>query len=527
MSAATRDLSVGIDVGGTNTDAVVLDADGTVIAWTKQATTEDVTGGIRSALSAVLGQLGEARSRVSRVMLGTTHATNAIVRRRDLGRVAVIRLGAPASTEFPSLTGWPADLRDTVLAGSLLAGGGHLIDGYPISPLDVDGIRRFLDSLEGRFDAVAVCGIFSPSFPEQELEVAALVGDHVGVDLPISLSHEIGALGLLERENATVLNAALHGIARDVTQGLLTVVEEEQLDTATFFAQNDGTLMAVEYAARYPVLTIGSGPANSIRGAAFLSGADNAIIIDVGGTTSDLGVLVDRFPRESTLPREIGGVRTNFRMPDILSVGIGGGTIVDTATGVPGHDSVGYRLTEEALLFGGAVPTLTDAAAMLEPGIIAGHSLPTLDRGTRSGLGNALAVAHDRIEAAVERMSLGRVGLPLVVVGGGGFLVPDRSADRGNVANAVGAAIALAGGRADQMCDYVDRAAAIEAAGRTAIERAIQAGADPRLVEIVDVLETPLSYSANATLKVSVKAAGPLALIGNPAPLAHTPKDAS
>jgi uncharacterized protein YqfA (UPF0365 family) len=99
--------------------------------------------------------------------------------------------------------------------------------------------------------------------------------------------------------------------------------------------------------------------------------------------------------------------------------------------------------------------------------------------------------------------------------------------DRGNVANAVGAAIALAGGRADQMCDYVDRAAAIEAAGRTAIERAIQAGADPRLVEIVDVLETPLSYSANATLKVSVKAAGPLALIGNPAPLAHTPKDAS
>jgi len=536
MSAAIRDLSVGIDVGGTNTDAVVLDADGTVIAWTKQATTEDVTGGIRSALSAVLAELGDARSRVSRVMLGTTHATNAIVRRRDLGRVAVIRLGAPASTDFPSLSGWPVDLRDTVLAGSLLAGGGHLIDGYPISPLDIDGIRRFLDSLEGRFDAVAVCGIFSPSFPEQELEVAALVAEHVGVDLPVSLSHEIGALGLLERENATVLNAALHGIARDVTRGLLTVVEEEQLDAATFFAQNDGTLMAVEYAARYPVLTIGSGPANSIRGAAFLSGADNAIIIDVGGTTSDLGVLVDRFPRESTLPREIGGVRTNFRMPDILSVGIGGGTIVDTVTGVPGHDSVGFRLTEQALLFGGSTPTLTDAAAMLEPGMIPGHELPALDRGIRAGLGNALAVAHDRIEAAVERMSLGRIGLPLVVVGGGGFLVPDRvlgasevvHPDRGNVANAVGAAIALAGGRADQMCDYVDRAAAIEAAGRTAIERAIQAGADPRLVEIVDVMETPLSYSANATLKVSVKAAGPLALIGNPAPLAsHTPKDAS
>jgi N-methylhydantoinase A/oxoprolinase/acetone carboxylase beta subunit len=536
MSALVRDLSVGIDVGGTNTDAVVLDADGRVIAWTKRATTEDVTGGIRAALSVVLGELGDARSRVSRVMLGTTHATNAIVRRRNLGRVAVIRLGAPASTEFPSLSDWPSDLRDVVLAGALLAGGGHLIDGYPISPLDVDGIRRFLDGIEGRFDAVAVCGIFSPSFPEQELEVASIVADHVGVDVPVSLSHEIGALGLLERENATVLNAALHGIARDVTSGLLTVVQEENLDAATFFAQNDGTLMAVEYAARYPVLTIGSGPANSIRGAAFLSGANDAIIIDVGGTTSDLGVLVDRFPRESTLPREIGGVRTNFRMPDILSVGIGGGTIVDIAAGAPKHDSLGYLLTEQALLFGGSTPTLTDAAAMLTPGLIDGRALPTVDRATRAGLGNALAVAHDRIESAVERMSLGRVGLPLIVVGGGGFLVPDRvlgasdvlHPDRGNVANAVGAAIALAGGRADQVCDYVDRAAAIEAAGRIAIDRAIQAGADPRLVEIVDVLETPLSYSTSATLKVSVKAAGPLALIGNPAPLAsHTPKDAS
>jgi N-methylhydantoinase A/oxoprolinase/acetone carboxylase beta subunit len=536
MSALVRDLSVGIDVGGTNTDAVVLDADGRVIAWTKRATTEDVTGGIRAALSVVLGELGDARGRVSRVMLGTTHATNAIVRRRNLGRVAVIRLGAPASTEFPSLSDWPTDLRDVVLAGALLAGGGHLIDGYPISPLDVDGIRRFLDGLEGRFDAVAVCGIFSPSFPEQELEVASIVAEHVGVDVPVSLSHEIGALGLLERENATVLNAALHGIARDVTRGLLTVVQEENLDAATFFAQNDGTLMAVEYAARYPVLTIGSGPANSIRGAAFLSGADDAIIIDVGGTTSDLGVLVDRFPRESTLPREIGGVRTNFRMPDILSVGIGGGTIVDIAAGAPKHDSLGYLLTEQALLFGGTTPTLTDAAAMLTPGLIDGRALPAVDRTTRAGLGNALAVAHDRIESAVERMSLGRVGLPLIVVGGGGFLVPDRvlgasdvlHPDRGNVANAVGAAIALAGGRADQVCDYVDRAAAIEAAGRIAIDRAIQAGADPRLVEIVDVLETPLSYSTSATLKVSVKAAGPLALIGNPAPLAsHTPKDAS
>ncbi|MFD0662279.1 hydantoinase/oxoprolinase N-terminal domain-containing protein [Thermocatellispora tengchongensis] len=209
-----HDLSVGIDVGGTNTDAVVISASGDVVAWTKSPTTRDVTGGIRSSLAAVLKELGPDQDAVSRVMLGTTHATNAIVRRRDLGRVAVIRLGAPAATVYPPLAGWPADLRDAVLAGFVLAGGGHLVDGYPIAELDRDAIRRFLDGLEGRFDAVAVCGIFSPSFPEQELEVEALVQDHVGVDVPISLSSEIGALGLLERENATVLNAALYEVAR-------------------------------------------------------------------------------------------------------------------------------------------------------------------------------------------------------------------------------------------------------------------------------------------------------------------------
>ncbi|WP_083587296.1 hydantoinase/oxoprolinase N-terminal domain-containing protein [Agrococcus sp. Marseille-P2731] len=519
-SPRDRDLSIGIDVGGTNTDAVVLDGSGGVLASTKQATTEDVTGGIRASIAAVLAQVGEDRSRVSRVMLGTTHATNAIVRGRGLGRVAMLRLGAPAATEYPPLLGWPAGLSATILAGSAMLGGGNMIDGTPISPLDRDGILRFLDSLDS-FDAVAVAGIFSPSFPEQELEVAALIRAHLGADARVFLSQDIGPTGLLERENATVLNAALFGVASAVTDALVAVVEEEGLDALPFFAQNDGTLMSLEYAARYPVLTIGSGPANSIRGAAYLSGVENAIVVDVGGTTSDLGVLVNGFPRESTLPREIGGVRTNFRMPDILSLGIGGGTVVDVATGAVGPDSVGYRIDPEALVFGGTTPTLTDAAT-LAGASIAGRALPAQRPATREALTAALATAHARLEEAVERLSLGRTDLPLVVVGGGGFLVPDglpgaseviRPA-HGGVANAVGAAISLAGGRAEQMSDVADREEAIAAASQVAIDKAIQAGADPLRVSVVDVVETPVAYSAHPAIHVSVKAAGPLARIG-------------
>ena len=514
-----RDLSIGVDVGGTNTDAVVIDGAGSVLAHTKQPTTLDVTGGIRAGIAHVLATLGDDRSRVSRIMLGTTHATNAIVARRGLDRVATIRLGAPAATDYPPLLGWPADLVELVLAGSAMVGGGHMVDGTPISPLDRDGIRRFVDGLDD-FDAVAVTGIFSPSSPDQELEVAELIRAHLGPDARVFLSHDIGPTGLLERENATVLNAALYGVARSVTEALMTVVAEEGLDATTFFAQNDGTLMSLEYAAQYPVLTIGSGPANSIRGAAYLSGTENAIVVDVGGTTSDFGVVVNGFPRESTLPREIGGVRTNFRMPDIMSLGIGGGTTVDQ-DGEVGPGSVGYRILSEALLFGGSTPTLTDAAA-LTGAAIDGRTLGPQSPATEAALRTALARAHQRLEEAVERLSLGRLDLPLVVVGGGGFLVPDGlkgagpiiRPDHGAVANAVGAAISLAGGRADRLSPLETREAAIEAASEAAIAKAIQAGADPLQVSVVDVLETPVAYSETPTVRVSVKAAGPLARLG-------------
>src|SRR5699024_10855702 len=87
-------------------------------------------------------------------------------------------------------------------------------------------------------------------------------------------------------------------------------------------------LMSVEYTVRYPILTIACGPTNSLRGAAYLSGRSDALVIDVGGTTTDIGVLSHSFPRQSSLAVEIGGVRTNFRMPDIMSVGLGGGTVI-------------------------------------------------------------------------------------------------------------------------------------------------------------------------------------------------------
>lgn len=145
----------------------------------------------------------------------------------------------------------------------------------------------------------------------------------LGDDFPISISSEIGSVSLLERENATILNAALVDVAKTTSESFIAALAGENITGAeVYLCQNDGTLMSAEYAMRYPILTIACGPTNSIRGASFLTGLKDAVVVDVGGTTTDLGVLTHGFPRESMLAVEIGGVRTNFRMPDIISIAL-------------------------------------------------------------------------------------------------------------------------------------------------------------------------------------------------------------
>ncbi|GAA4081625.1 hydantoinase/oxoprolinase N-terminal domain-containing protein [Nocardioides kongjuensis] len=514
------DLRIGIDVGGTNTDAVVLDPNDKILAWTKAPTTTDVSSGIHAAIAAVLSDIGDRARHVRRVMLGTTHATNAILERRGLGRVAAIRIGAPATTAIPPLTGWPADLRSVACPAATVVHGGYLVDGHPLAPFDKAAVAAFLESVGGKVDAVAVTGMFSPAFRDQELETAEIAAKVLGADIPVTMSHELGSLGLIERENAAVLNASLYAVASDVTQSLARALAEHGLDVTCYFAQNDGTLMAVDHAERYPVLTIGSGPANSIRGAAYLSGLDEAIVVDVGGTSSDFGVLKQGFPRESALAADIGGVTTNFRMPDVLAVAIGGGTMISGAAQAPvvGPQSVGYRIRERGLVFGGDTATLTDAAVAAGRTEIAGRALPShVDSELFAA---ALRASDRRLAEAVDSVSLGRHDNRLVAVGGGAFLVPDDlegaaqvvRPDHGQVANAVGAAIALASGWWETIIPTGDgRREAIEEASDVARRRAVHAGAAPDQVEVVEITEVPLSYLPKPSVRLSVKAAGPLA----------------
>jgi N-methylhydantoinase A/oxoprolinase/acetone carboxylase beta subunit len=516
---STMSLRIGVDVGGTNTDAVLMD-NRRVVAKLKTPTTEDVTTGITTAIASVLTQSGSGTSAIASVMIGTTHFTNAIVERRHLQPVAVIRIGLPATAALPPMIDWPADLVDALDSATYLVHGGYEFDGRPISAFDPEEVRAAAADIAARgIRAVAISGVFSPVNHDLEDQAAEIVAEVIP-DATITRSNEIGRIGLLERENAAILNACLGALADRAVRAFETSISDLGITAPLYLTQNDGTLMAADFARTYPVLTIASGPTNSMRGAAFLSGLRDAIVVDIGGTTSDVGMLTHGFPREASVAVEVGGVRTNFRMPDVYSVGLGGGSLVDLDTMSVGPRSVGYRLTEQALVFGGDTLTTSDIAVAAGVATMGdAEKVAHLDAGKVT---TALDRIQEIVETAVDRMKTSAEPVPVIVVGGGSVLVARDvegasemvKPDHFEAANAVGAAIGQISGEIDRVyaLESLSRDDALASAKQEASDRAIAAGADPATIAIVDVEDVPLAYLPGNATRIRVKAVGDLTL---------------
>lgn len=514
---------LGIDVGGTNTDAVLIDENLQVVASIKQHTTADIYDGILHAVHTVLEQSGVDRTEIRQAMLGTTQCTNAIVERKNLEPIGVMRIGAPASLGVPLMVDWAEDLKSVAVKTAII-GGGFEYDGRELAPLDVEAATAFFNELkENGIRSVAISCVFSTVRNDHELEAAKLCKEIMGEDVHVSISSEIGSMGLIERENATILNAALYRIAQTFTEGFAqSLVDEGVTNAQVYLSQNDGTLMTMEYARRYPILTIACGPTNSIRGASYLSRLKNAIIIDVGGTTTDLGVLQNGFPRESGVAVTIGGVRTNFRMPDVVSIGLGGGSIVrqrEDGTVTVGPDSVGYQITEKALCFGGTVCTATDIAVRLGMAELGDKAfVQDLDETFAE---KAMDAIRTLCEDSIDAMKVSSEDVDIVLVGGGSIILPEDLAgtksvtkhEYGGVANAIGSAISKVSGTYEQLIDYneLPREQALDKARAEAVKLAVAAGAIQETVEIIDAEDVPLQYYPGNTCRVKIKAAGDLA----------------
>jgi N-methylhydantoinase A/oxoprolinase/acetone carboxylase beta subunit len=506
---------IGIDIGGTNTDAVLVDADKRIVAAVKMGTTEDIVTGFSKALKSLLQISGVDPAAVRALLLGTTHATNAILQKKGLYRVGVIRLAGHNPESLPPCFGWPQDLKTAVFASYCNVGGGYECDGRLITPLCRQEVELAVQTLlEKGAESIAVVGTFSPQNSGQEVEVGKWIASIAGHDFPLSLSHEMGGIGFIERENSTILNSALKRFMAEGFQELQRACHQVGLDCPLCVTQNNGTVITLAHALNYPVLTISAGPTNSFTGASFLTGLSDAFIVDIGGTSTDIGLIRNGFLRRSLNTSCIGGVPLNFPMPDVLSIALGGGSRIELSSSLPtiGPDSVAKEILSLAQCFGGKTLTLTDAA------VARGIPLPGASP-ERIGCDLAQAVdilkeAVRKIAAAICLLGAGKE-LPIILVGGGAqllscelpeerYLIPAHA----DVANAYGAALAGISGTIDRVVSLTEQESVLAQLQEEAVELAARAGADRCSVRIADIQIIPYHYMPNQVARVIVTAAG-------------------
>jgi len=527
----TAQLRVGFDVGGTFTDGVLMSGRD-VLAKAKSLTTQDVTGGIVEALDRVLEGSDVDPSRISMVSLGTTHTTNALIERRNLNKVGVFRLGAPATTAIPPLTGWPEDLKEAIGGTNVVhvVRGGSEYDGRDIVPLDEKAIEAACRTMKDKVDSVAITGVFSPIIADHEERAERIVRDVLGDGIHVTLSHRIATISLLERENSAILNAAVITVMQRAVQSLKAAVAERGIRAPLFIVQNDGSVMSADYAVDYPIFTVASGPAASVRGSVYLSGIEDGVVADIGGTSTDVGYIVKGFPRESSITVNIGGVKTNIRCPDLLSIALGGGTIVkhegNDVTGL-GPESVGYNLVRLGTAFGGPLMTVHDTAVALNKldtrldvfttdYVTAPEKIAAVPKALAN---NAWEAIRRTIEEAIDKMKTTAEPVPAIFIGGGALVVPRSGIggvsevvcpDHFEVGGAVGTTIAEIGAYAEGVVDLDvdDRDDAIAQVTQQAVDNAVQAGAIRETAEVIDVEEIPFTYMPGKREKIRIRVKG-------------------
>ena len=508
-------IRVGVDVGGTNTDAVVMKGK-KFLGGAKSPTTNDILTGVENAIQAALGEAKTSSDSVDVLIIGTTHFVNALVQRTKLAQTGLIRMCLPSGSSILPFSDWPESLVNGMKGSCKLVKGGYEMDGNEISPLDKD---ELIDAAKELSDLgcnqIAISSVFATVRGDMEDEALELISKAMP-ELSITLSKSIGGMGLLERENAAIINASLKPLAGEVVDSFKLLQKSLKLSCPMFFTRNDGTLIEAAEVIELPVLTFACGPTNSMRGAAFLSGLQDALVVDVGGTTTDVGEVQDGFPRLAGTSVMVADVRTNFAMPDVISIGLGGGSIVsDNDPMSIGPISVGHELPQKAKVFGGDTLTATDlavAAGRCQVGDTAPPSIVSIDK--------LVEILDKMVSDQVARARTRNKAIPVIAVGGGSVMMPSEvdgleviSPKHNDLANAVGAAIAQVSGQVSRVVllnDDIDRDSAIKEVTEEATKIAVKRHADPKSISVLTVSDMPLSYLPGNNLLINVTVVGDL-----------------
>lgn len=325
-------LLLGIDTGGTYTDAVLFSETSGLVAKAKALTTRhDLSQGISEAVDAVLARAGADGSRIGLVSMSTTLATNALVEGQG-GRAGLVMVGFT-----------DADLKQDGLQAALggdpvlFLAGGHDVHGNEM-PLDLAPLDSWLDAVAPALTGVAVCAYFAVRNPSHEVTVKEAIRTRTG--LPVTASHELSArLGGPRRALTTLLNARLIALVDRLIEATTGFLHRRGITAPLMVVRGDGALIAADLARARPIETILSGPAASLVGARHLTGLDDAIVSDIGGTTTDIALLAGGRPRLHPDGATVGGWRTMVEAVAMRTFGLGG----DSEVGLE-DDILGPRL---------------------------------------------------------------------------------------------------------------------------------------------------------------------------------------
>jgi N-methylhydantoinase A/oxoprolinase/acetone carboxylase beta subunit len=510
--------TIGIDIGGTHTDGVIIDEAGQKVAWSKTPTTMPVTIGLQKLLSHLTKNV--STEKIGSVIMGTTHATNAILQTHGLLKVGLLRL-SDALPQSPSVGfGWPIELKNEVIAGMEVVYGGYDYDGRPSSRFDRSQVQRGVEKLlKHKAQAISVVCSFATLNGAQELEVANLIAEIAGNDFPVTLSHHIGGIGFIERENATLLNSALKGVMVEGFGSMEQLLSECNIHAPLYMTQNNGSIVTMAEAIACPIKTIGAGLTNSFIGASKLAGINDAIVVDIGGTSTDIGVIESGYARASLHAATIGGISLHCALPDMLSLSLGGGSIVGEKCGggwKVGPQSVAKELPKYSQVFGGSSLTLTDvgvaAGKLVIPGVNGSVSLSTAEAR------KILSQICEDIHRSIMRLKGKKGDVPVIVVGGAAPLLESLHAEYKlpgfipadcGIANAYGAALAEVSGTIELITSLENREKVLQSLKEQAMIKACQKGADPKKVRIAQLSVLPLAYAPGSLAKVCVMASGP------------------
>ncbi|XHC00349.1 hydantoinase/oxoprolinase family protein [Nitratireductor sp. ac15] len=310
-------LLLGIDTGGTYTDAVLFCERSGVVGKAKALTTRhDLAEGISGAVDAVLAKVPTPVGRIGLVSMSTTLATNALVEGQG-GRVALVMIG------FSETDLMQAGLRNALRSDPVVfLPGGHDVHGNE-TPLDMGRLEAEIDALAENVTAFAVCAYFAVRNPAHEIAVRDFI--RARTDLPVTMSHELSAqLGGPRRALTTLLNARLIALIDRLVLASERFLEQRGIRAPLMVVRGDGALVSAAFARGRPIETILSGPAASLVGARYLTGLDRAVVSDIGGTTTDIAVLENGQPRIDPQGARVGGHRTMVEAVAMRTFGLGG-----------------------------------------------------------------------------------------------------------------------------------------------------------------------------------------------------------